>query len=47
MERIIARIRQLLAYNLSVNEVHDLVVGGDCDESMFYLCFVAAQILDS
>lgn len=46
MERIIARIRQLIAFGLSVQEIHDTVVCADCDEGMFYLCFRAAETMD-
>lgn len=45
MERIVMRIRQLRAFGLSLREIHDRVVGDDCDEEMFFLCYQGAQIL--
>jgi hypothetical protein len=44
MERIILRIRAL--WRLSLPEIHDRIVGTDCDESTFYLCYHAAKLLD-
>lgn len=47
MERTIARIRQLIGFGLTLQEIHDLVVSADLDEGTFYLCYCAAEILEA
>ena len=47
IEGTITRIRHLRAYGLEVSEIREHIAPAPGEEGVFYLCFIAAQVMDA
>jgi hypothetical protein len=43
--RLVTRVRTMIAYEISVREIHSTLISEGCDEGQAYLLYKAAQVL--